>query len=146
MGSRISLLHQEGTLRSYFPGSLVHRNGEKELTWEHTLHPTPFSAKYQVKLHYQKVGGKSRIDIYVLSPKLIVVPGAVEIPHLYDQEKQQLCLFYPTDKEWDSSMYYVHTIIPWISEWLYFYEMWHCCGSWQGGGIEHSKKPVAAET
>jgi hypothetical protein len=26
------------------------------------------------------------------------------------------------------------TIIPWTSEWLYFYELWVFTGEWHGGG------------
>jgi hypothetical protein len=26
------------------------------------------------------------------------------------------------------------TVIPWISEWLYFYELWLVTGEWLGGG------------
>jgi hypothetical protein len=29
------------------------------------------------------------------------------------------------------------TIIPWLSLWLYYYEVWHATGEWMGGGIEH---------
>jgi len=41
-------------------------------------------------------------------------------------------------REWHAGMLFVQTIIPWMSEWLYFYEIWLCCGKWLGGGIEHS--------
>jgi hypothetical protein len=29
------------------------------------------------------------------------------------------------------------TIIPWLSLWLTFYEMWRVTGEWDGGGITH---------
>lgn len=134
--SKISLLHQEGALRSYFPGCQITRQATFELTWIHTLQPTPLSDRYQIKLH----DSKGKIKVYVLAPKLKLAEGKTGLPHVYSTERQQLCLFYPDQLEWHPGMLYVHTIIPWISEWLYFYEIWRCCGQWLGGGVEHEEQ------
>jgi hypothetical protein len=32
------------------------------------------------------------------------------------------------------------TIIPWISEWLYYFEFWCITGEWYGGGKHPTKK------
>ena len=42
-----------------------------------------------------------------------------------------------TGNEWNSSMYYVKTLIPWACEWLMHYECWVATGAWHGGGIHH---------
>ncbi|WP_298731601.1 hypothetical protein [uncultured Chitinophaga sp.] len=132
--SRLSLLHQEGALRSYFPGCEIFREGESVLTWIHALQPSPLSDTYRVKLHYSK----GQVKAYVLTPKLKLAEGERKLPHVYSTERQQLCLYYPEKREWHAGMLFVQTIIPWMSEWLYFYEIWLCCGKWLGGGIEHS--------
>src|SRR5690606_39815126 len=56
------------------------------------------------------------------------------LPHVYSTPKQQLCLYYPKEKEWNTGMYYVHTLIPWACEWLCHYELWVSTGIWHGGG------------
>ncbi|HEY5746084.1 MAG TPA: hypothetical protein VIU12_08415 [Chryseolinea sp.] len=147
MKKRISLIHQAGALRSYFPSSNITRKGERELIWVGELTPTPLSDTYKIKLHF--LDGEF-IRINVLAPVLRLAPTATGLPHVYSTEKQELCLYYPKDNEWDPSMYYVRTLIPWASEWLYHYEVWLATGGvWHGGGIDHNgneetKQQVAA--
>jgi len=33
-----------------------------------------------------------------------------------------------------------NNIMPWISEWLYYYEIWPVTGEWYGGGIHPGRK------
>lgn len=134
---RVPLIHQAGALKSYFPGSEINRNGEKELVWIGRITPTPLSETYKIKLHYKR---NEFINIYVLEPKLNLAKGANKLPHVYSTPKQQLCLFYPNNKEWNESMFYVKSLIPWASEWLYHYEIWVGSGEWHGGGIDHEEK------
>jgi hypothetical protein len=135
--SRIKLLHQAGALRACFPQSTISRNGEDEITWVGTLRPTPLSGIYKVKLHYSR---KKGVAIYVLEPKLALAKGCTRLPHVYDHEKQKLCLYYPNTREWHAGLWFVKTIIPWASEWLYYYELWLATdGQWLGGGIEHDQ-------
>ena len=76
--------------------------------------------------------------IYVVDPlPLSLASGKHLLPHVYSTPKQQLCLYYPKDKEWDSSMFYVQSLIPWACEWLVHYEVWVATGEWLGGGISH---------
>jgi hypothetical protein len=128
------LLHQAGMLRSYFPQSKITRHGEKELVWIGELTPSPLSNTYKVKVHY-KPG--EFIRVFVIEPKLRLADGATSLPHVYSTQRQQLCLYYPKDKEWTPSMWIADSIIPWASEWLYHYEIWVGTGDWRGGGIEH---------
>ncbi|MBS1597321.1 MAG: hypothetical protein JST75_03790 [Bacteroidetes bacterium] len=134
MGNRVSLIHQEGALRSYFPGSEITRRGEDELLWVGEISPTPLSGKYKIKLHYKR---REFISVFVLSPKLRLAEGATKLPHVYSTLRQELCLYYPKNNEWNQGMFYVKSLIPWASEWLYHYEIWAGCGKWYGGGIDH---------
>lgn len=133
--SRISLIHQEGTLKSYFPGTKIERKGENELIWTGTVTPSPLSSTYTLLLHYiRKEGAK----VYVVEPKeLTMAEGKIVLPHVYSTPEQRLCLYYPIDKEWNSGMYYVKTLIPWACEWLNHYELWVSTGTWHGGGVHH---------
>ncbi|CAG5077571.1 hypothetical protein [Parvicella tangerina] len=135
MAKRASLIIQEGTLKSYFPGCKIIRYGEDEIVWEHNITPSPLSGSYTLKLHYIRNKGAK---VYVLSPKpLPLAPGKTRLPHVYSTPEQRLCLYYPVDNEWDVSMLYVQTLIPWACEWLIHYELWVATGNWLGGGIEH---------
>lgn len=134
--SRISLRNQAGALRSYFPSSEIKYNGEKELTWIGDLTPTPLSITYKVKIHY-KLG--EFIRVFVLHPKLLLAAGKRTLPHVYSMPKQELCLYYPKADEWHPGMFYVQTLIPWASEWLYHYEIWVGTGVWHGGGKDHEE-------
>jgi len=137
--SRISLLHQEGALKSYFPASRVTRKGEDELIWVGELTPTPLSRSYQTKLHYKR---GEFIRVFVIGEKLKLAEGQNTLPHVYSTPLQQLCLYYPPYNEWHTGMFYVHTLIPWASEWLFHYETWVATGKWRGGGIEHRQEPI----
>lgn len=136
---RISLIHQAGALRSYFSSCKIVRKGEEELIWIGDITPTPLSDTYKIKLHYKR--GKC-LDIYVLEPQLKLAEGEIKLPHVYSTPKQQLCLYYPKNKEWHTGMFYVKTLIPWASEWLYHYEIWVGSGVWHGGGIEHNAENI----
>ncbi len=131
----IPLVQQEGALRSYFPGSSIVRSRDTELTWIHTVTPSPVSDYYTIRLHYHRCEG---IRMYVLEPeKLKLAKGKLLLPHVYSTPRQRLCLYDPEGNEWHPGMYYVKTIIPWAVEWLYHYEIWAGTGEWHGGGKDH---------
>jgi hypothetical protein len=135
MNKHLSLIHQEGALKSYFPKSQISRKGEKEITWTYTIAPTIVSMDYRVKLHYSYDEGAK---VYVLDPNpLELASGKDKLPHVYSTTEQRLCLYYPAWREWHPGKLYVHTLIPWTSEWLYHYEIWVGTGVWHGGGIDH---------
>lgn len=145
--SRISLIHQAGALKSYFPESKIMRRGEAELKWIGTVTPSPLSSDYILKLHYKISKGAK---VYVIDPKpLRLAKGEEFLPHVYSTPEQQLCLYYPDYNEWGTSKYYVKTLIPWACEWLIHYECWVVTGTWHGGGIhidlEENKSKVKSK-
>lgn len=103
-----------------------------ELIWIKVITPTSLSRSYtvQVKLKLPK---SPRIKI--LEP-MLNPPEGENLPHVY--RNGTLCLYYPKWKEWDNTMLLADTIIPWISEWLLYYEIWLYTGKWCGGG-KHPK-------
>lgn len=76
--------------------------------------------------------------VFVLNPKLRPRPGAefTDIPHLIfnqgNPENSALCLFDPEQKQWLPTMLIADTTLPWASEWLHNYELWHYDGIWRG--------------
>ena len=106
------------------------------LTWKGNITPSPLSVTYTLKLVY-KLGDRPKI--FVLHPKL-GIPGGSKLPHVYSEEKKQLCLYYPDGKEWNNKKLIAKTIIPWSAEWLFHYEIWAVTGKWNGGGIHPEDK------
>jgi hypothetical protein len=102
------------------------------VTWTGTIQPTPMSSIYTVQVKYSL--NMPQPNISVLTPELVVRKDAKTIPHVYPGNL--LCLFRPKKKEWTKEMFIAETIMPWISLWLYHYEIWHATGEWLGGG-EH---------
>ena len=57
--------------------------------------------------------------------------GEDDIPHTYGNERP--CFFDPKN-DWRPDMKIAVTIIPWLSLWLFYYEVWRATGTWYGGG------------
>ncbi|WP_222125826.1 hypothetical protein [Paenibacillus sp. Y412MC10] len=126
----IPLSHQVIAMEAAFP-SFKAKWDMNVVTWTGTMTPSPLSLSYLVQVKYSL--GMSQPKVSVLSPKL-EKRGTEDIPHVYPGE--ELCLFRPRKKEWTKDKLIADTIIPWISLWLYHYEIWHVTGEWLGGG-EH---------
>ena len=130
---KINLTLQAIHLKNLFPGSsaCVKRNC---LIWEGCLKPTPISQTYTIRLTYKFDDSP---EVNVLKPELLI-PEEKRLPHTYPGNR--LCLYYPGSKDWQGNMLLSKTIIPWISEWLYFYELWLVTGEWYGGGVHPRSK------
>jgi hypothetical protein len=130
----ISSFAQGGMLRHFFPDSTLKivRFG-KGLIWEGKLQPSELSMAYDVRIEYNL--GKDP-DVYVINPKpLLLAKEAAKLPHIYDHEKQHLCIYHRRMNEWNKRKMIAKTIIPWTCEWLLHYEIWVATGTWHGGGI-----------
>jgi len=122
---------QAKLISAKFPNSEPRYN-YKSLCWVYDLTPSPLSESYTISLKY--VLGKHP-KVFVINKKLELAEGKTKLPHAYSTEKQHLCIYYKKANEWRSSMSIADTIIPWTSEWLFFYEIWLSTGKWKGGGI-----------
>lgn len=101
------------------------------LVAEGEIRPTARSISYRVRIEYR---APEAPKIYVISPGLKPREEGGRIPHVYPGNRP--CLYLPNTDEWSPDLSLAHTIVPWISEWLYFYETWHAIGVWLGGGVE----------
>jgi hypothetical protein len=96
------------------------------------IQPTPLSDCYTVRISYRH---NTSPIINVLNNKLKPREAKGKIKHTYNDGS--LCLYYPKAREWTEKDLISQTIVPWISVWLYYYEIWFVTGKWLGGGIEH---------
>jgi hypothetical protein len=100
--------------------------------WTCSIKPTELSQTYTIKITYHL---NQFPKCYVVNPKpLALAEGATRLPHTYNSKRQQLCLFYPSLNEWNSTMSISKTIVHWAVQWLFYYEIWLYTGVWNGGG------------
>jgi hypothetical protein len=136
-----SLIVQLVTLRRNFGGTGDVRHSE--LHWRGSIEPTSRFRNYQIHICYKLHESPS---VEVISPKLQTRDGK-RPPHLYGDDR--LCLYLPRADEWSGHMTLARTIVPWTSEWLFFYELWLATGEWLGGGVHpgtHPKSEVSENT
>lgn len=123
-------VHQIPSMKQLYPQfSYSIRRGV--VVWTGFLTPTDASRTYLVRITYR--ANKSP-QVRVLEPKLVMRDDTDRIPHFYSDG--YLCLYHPSKREWHPDDLIAHTIVPWASLWLYYYELWHAVGKWLGGG-EH---------
>lgn len=70
-------------------------------------------------------------QVYILSPE---VKSNSDI-HIY--REGSLCLFYPGDLKWKDTTSIAENTIPWIFEWILFYELYLLTGVWEGEFVPH---------
>ena len=93
------------------------------------LQPHKDTDIYKIKMVY-KVGNSPKI--YITSPKVEYHDNI----HMY--KDNSLCLFHKNDFSWnDEKIIIAETIVPWVSEWIIFYEIWKIEGKWKGKEIKH---------
>lgn len=88
------------------------------------------SVQYTVGVRYQH---RQRPSVKVLTPMLDTRPDE-PLPHIFP--RNELCLYYQ-DEFIGTEHFIADTVIPWTSEWLYFYEHWMSTGAWLGTEAPH---------
>ena len=97
-----------------------------------------FQMRYLITVIWEWNCPTSTPKVHVLDPPISPRPGTdfIDLPHLnYDKhapERSALCLFDPDAAEWNNTMLIADRIVPWASEWLHHYELWHLDGVWRG--------------
>lgn len=103
------------------------------------LRPTSSSRYYDVEVQYKRDGFPSIWVYGILSDNI----KAKEIPHKYSYDlhknKVNLCLYRNKYHEYNRKALPSKNIVPWICEWLYFYELYLITDVWYGNG-EHPRK------
>ena len=126
----LNLGQQLASLRREYPDDAgVLRSNVLE--WTGILTPSPVGRDYRVRLIYQ-LG--ARPVVRVLDPSLRTLAAGQTIPHLYSQEREELCVYLPGQREWAPEKLLTRTVLPWLVLWLYFFEGWLGSGEWHGGG------------
>ena len=130
---RLTPAEQYATLRLDFPESTGQLN-HNSFVWSYSLSPTYCSDSYVVEIRYSSSDPRPKVYVKEPSP-LVLYPGEKELPHVFDMETQLICL--NISGEWNSALPISRYYIPWISMWLYYYEVWAITGKWLGSGLHN---------
>ena len=126
-------------MKAKFPQFSAYCIRDRQITWMGAWQPTALSPQYSIEIQYKQ---EFRPKIAILSPTLLLGPGQTKLPHVFDGQKS-ICVH--TRDQWNSCMLIADTILPWISQWLYFYEAWALTGKWFGKGT-HPDAPEHRES
>lgn len=69
--------------------------------------------------------------VFIRRPEII----KSDFNHVYSDGS--LCLFYPPDIKWKDTTLISEYIIPWVFEWIHYYEIWKMTGVWEGEEKKH---------
>lgn len=81
------------------------------------------------------------IQVPGISPKVYIKNPKIDYNskiHMY--KAGHLCLYYPTEFMWNTSTSIAHYTIPWINEWILYYEIYKITGIWEGVSASHSNE------
>lgn len=127
----ISVSSQFERLKSSFPNLVVEELSKTKLIVVIQIRPDVFSREYDVKIVYET--GKS-VLVFIVNEKLKIAENRTKLPHVWDNELQKICLYSREGGKWSSEKSIISTVVPWASEWLFYYELWLIDGLWKGGG------------
>ena len=124
---------QDLCMKHWFP-QLLYKNSSGQKYWEGKLQTSngQGSILYTVKIVYR----------YERSPRVYVINPAIDknAPHRYPDNS--LCLYFPPERSWHANSMIAKTIVPWICEWLYNYEVWLEYGEWYADEVKHDKAKI----
>jgi hypothetical protein len=107
------------------------------LIWRGELSPSEFSRKYSVELIYMR---NRPPEVYVREPNLTELAGGRTLPHVYDSETQELCLYLPGCCYWTTDKSLASTVMSWATLWLFYFELWLLTDVFCGRGQHPTSK------
>jgi hypothetical protein len=121
-------LQQKLEIEKYFNCFKCEANRHK-LKCKGILQPFDFIEPYSIQIEYT---ANSSPVVYVKSPNIPINVKA----HMYS--KGNLCLYYPREFKWKNETSISKYLIPWISEWIVYYENFKMNGGiWLGPEAPH---------
>lgn len=94
-----------------------------------TIRPTDRSTRYYIEVRYRDGGSP---QVRVLEPR---IEYSAKI-HMY--KSGTFCLYDSRNQPWQSTYHLCDTILPWVAEWLVYYEIFLMTGKWIGNEAPHN--------
>jgi hypothetical protein len=101
------------------------------VNWTGTVVPCGLGKQYQVRIVYPF---RRRPEVWVVRPAIGHYENGKKVPHTFADGS--ICLH--LHEQWNPAVSIAATIIPWLSRWLYHFEVWQAIDEWLGGGHEPS--------
>jgi hypothetical protein len=133
----LSTREQLKRIKRGFPNLIIEKKGRKFFSVVIRLKPSLISCYYDVRITFSR---NKRLSVFVINNTLEVAKNRTKLPHVFSHKDQKLCLYQFDDNKWTPEQSIASTIIPWASEWLYYYEFWLIDGEWYGGGHDEYSK------
>lgn len=124
----LSLPEQMVNMRRIHPALATHIAGDT-LIAEGPLRGSALTRVYRVRIVYRR---EYHPHAHVLDPPLEKRNAKQPVAHTIGPDEP--CLYTKAHGDWNSRMFIGHSIVPWLMEWLVFYELWLATGNWYGGG------------
>ena len=138
----LSIQDHARTMRRAFPGFRIAKNPNGIVFWEGDIIPPGKSYRVMVACRVgrtatgtEEILGRPYVKILSPAPRRREEAPEEEIPHLEYPGRpgfRSLCLYDENGNEWNSDVP-ITEMVPWISEWLLCYEIWHATGKWTCG-------------
>ena len=136
--SRLSPRDQGALVRAVYSG-FRYKTQRGCLVCIGNIQPTPLHQSYLVRIEYNP----PRVpQARLLDPVLTPQNSGGDIPHTYGNERP--CFFDPRN-DWRPNLKIAFTIVPWLSLWLFYYEVWQATGTWHGGGTHPTEYDTEAD-
>lgn len=100
-----------------------------ELICKGELQPIESVNKYKIEI---KMRPNRKPVVRIISPT--ITPN----PKIHTYSDGSLCLYYPVDMPWKANTYVADYTIPWIVEWILYYEIFQITKKWEGKEAPHS--------
>lgn len=72
------------------------------------------------------------------SPQVFILNHDIEPePDIHMYSNRSLCLYYPGDQRWKDNTSIAEHTIPWVYEWILYYELYKLTGNWEGDYVPH---------
>lgn len=128
-----SLVLQKIRIRRHYPSFSVSVRCDR-LLCVGSVCPAVQGCSYRFQILYQY---GSAPQVRILNPRIEPSPDI----HMY--KDGTLCLYDWREQPWKTTYHIHETLLPWIAEWLLFYEAYQLTGKWLGPEAEHSdaKRP-----
>lgn len=139
----ISVNSQFIRLKKSFPNLVQEECTKSRFSVVLRLQTDVFSREYDVRIVYEH--GKS-VNVFIVNEVLRIATNRTKLPHVYDSKLQRICLYGREGGSWSSDKSIASVIVPWVSEWLFYYELWLIDGQWYGGGHnEYENENIAKD-
>lgn len=126
---------QKALIEKFFP--CFRCRYQRRLECVGRITPSLHCQSYEIlmRYHYGSVP-----TVWITDPPISPSPGI----HMYGD--RSLCLYFPEDERWKISDDVHKKIVPWIAEWLVFYELYLLTGEWLGPAAPHAPPMKNPET